>query len=236
MWPRPCVTFPNIFIFIARSCGLVFPSILKVLRYCEKSADTNLASDTASLTFLIPEPSYEVKVFTQHWRFVLYRYQHTASICRVLRTFIHVVSVLCRIGPSTSILHVCLLGFRLIECSKLPSPTWTLNLDLYYRNVSQDLSESILTMVGNCSILLTKPRQPPPGVLRHRGIEPAFNPSSLGGQVKYTSVANNVPHLYIMHRLWINPFHHTLQLFSSTHWSPLYFSPFVLSLVLQEFW
>lgn len=50
-------------------------------------------------------------------------------------------------------------------------------------NVSQDLSESILTMVGNCSILLTKPRQPPPGVLRHRGIEPAFNPSSLGGQL-----------------------------------------------------
>lgn len=51
-------------------------------------------------------------------------------------------------------------------------------------NVSQDLSETILTMVGNCSIMLSKPRQPPPGVLRtHRGIEPAFNPSSLGGQL-----------------------------------------------------
>lgn len=56
-------------------------------------------------------------------------------------------------------------------------------LSVCIRSVSQDLSETILTMVGNCSILLTKPRQPPPGVLRHRGIEPAFNPSSLGGQV-----------------------------------------------------
>jgi hypothetical protein len=54
---------------------------------------------------------------------------------------------------------------------------------LYFRNVSQDLSETILTMVGNCSILLSKPRQPPPGVLRHRGMEPGFNPTSLGGQV-----------------------------------------------------
>ncbi|XP_021921568.1 CCR4-NOT transcription complex subunit 1 isoform X2 [Zootermopsis nevadensis] len=50
-------------------------------------------------------------------------------------------------------------------------------------SVSQDLSQTILTMVGNCSILLSKPRQPPPGVLRHRGIEPGFNPTSLGGQL-----------------------------------------------------
>ena len=56
------------------------------------------------------------------------------------------------------------------------------------RNVSPDLSETILTMVANCSIMLTKPRQPPPGVLRtHRGIDPAFNPSSLGGQVNYST-------------------------------------------------
>ena len=39
-------------------------------------------------------------------------------------------------------------------------------------------------MVSNCNILLNKPRQPPPGVLRtHRSIESSFNPSSLGGQV-----------------------------------------------------
>ncbi|KAJ9577751.1 hypothetical protein L9F63_005671, partial [Diploptera punctata] len=51
-------------------------------------------------------------------------------------------------------------------------------------SVAQDLSETILTMVANCSIMLSKPRPPPPGVLRtHRGIDPAFNPSSLGGQL-----------------------------------------------------
>ena len=84
---------------------------------------------------------------------------------------------------STFVWHVCLLVFCFIYWSELSSSTGTLNVDLFYRNVSQDLSESILTMVGNCSLLLTKPRQPPPGVLRHRGIEPAFNSSSLGGQV-----------------------------------------------------
>lgn len=63
---------------------------------------------------------------------------------------------------------------------------WGSVICLYCRSVSQDLSETILTMVGNCSILLTKPRQAPPGVLRHRGIEPTFNPSSLGGQVSIT--------------------------------------------------
>lgn len=67
-------------------------------------------------------------------------------------------------------------GHHLIHCGSV--------ISLYCRSVSQDLSETILTMVGNCSILLTKPRQAPPGVLRHRGIEPAFNPSSLGGQVR----------------------------------------------------
>ncbi|KAG1691671.1 CCR4-NOT transcription complex subunit 1 [Nymphon striatum] len=47
-------------------------------------------------------------------------------------------------------------------------------------NVSQELSEAILTMVGNCNILLNKPRQPPPGVVKTpRGLEPAFSSSSL---------------------------------------------------------
>ncbi|KAG0416949.1 hypothetical protein HPB47_006047 [Ixodes persulcatus] len=53
-------------------------------------------------------------------------------------------------------------------------------LQQYAANVSQDLSETILTMVGNCSILLNKPRQPPPGVVKTpRGLEPAFSSASL---------------------------------------------------------
>ena len=42
-----------------------------------------------------------------------------------------------------------------------------------------------MTMVQNCSLMLSKntmSRPPPPGVLRHRGLEP-FNPATLGGQV-----------------------------------------------------
>lgn len=45
------------------------------------------------------------------------------------------------------------------------------------RNVTQELSEAIMNMVANCSLLLSKPRQHPPGVLRnHRGMDPTFNP------------------------------------------------------------
>lgn len=44
------------------------------------------------------------------------------------------------------------------------------------RNVSQELSEAIVTMVNNCSLLLNSPRQPPPGVLRHRAMDQTFNP------------------------------------------------------------
>lgn len=32
--------------------------------------------------------------------------------------------------------------------------------------MSQELSETILTMVGNCSVVLTKNRLPPPGVVK----------------------------------------------------------------------
>lgn len=42
-----------------------------------------------------------------------------------------------------------------------------------------------MTMVQNCSLMLSKTtmsRPPPPGVLRHRALEP-FNPATLGGQV-----------------------------------------------------
>lgn len=49
-------------------------------------------------------------------------------------------------------------------------------LQVCARNVSQELSDVILTMVGNCSLLLNNSRQPPPGVLRHRGLDQAFNP------------------------------------------------------------
>ncbi|XP_064466564.1 CCR4-NOT transcription complex subunit 1-like isoform X2 [Ornithodoros turicata] len=53
-------------------------------------------------------------------------------------------------------------------------------LQQYAANVSQELSETILTMVGNCSILLNKPRQPPPGVVKTpRGLEPAFSAASI---------------------------------------------------------
>lgn len=43
-----------------------------------------------------------------------------------------------------------------------------------------------MTMVQNCSLMLSKStmnRPPPPGVLRHRGLEP-FNPATLGSQVR----------------------------------------------------
>lgn len=60
-----------------------------------------------------------------------------------------------------------------------------LSIFTYYRSVSQELSELIMTMVQHCSLMLSKStmnRPPPPGVLRHRGLEP-FNPATLGSQV-----------------------------------------------------
>lgn len=43
--------------------------------------------------------------------------------------------------------------------------------------ISQELSETILAMATNCSLLMNKPRHGPPGVLRsHRTMEPAFTP------------------------------------------------------------
>lgn len=43
--------------------------------------------------------------------------------------------------------------------------------------ISQELSETVIAMATNCSMLMNKPRHPP-GVLRggHRGMEPAFTP------------------------------------------------------------
>lgn len=42
---------------------------------------------------------------------------------------------------------------------------WVLLLASLCRSVSQELSETILTMVANCSNVMNKARQPPPGVL-----------------------------------------------------------------------
>lgn len=51
-------------------------------------------------------------------------------------------------------------------------------------SVSTECSEAILAMVANCSLLLSKTRQAPPGVLRtHRGIETPFNPTNLGSHL-----------------------------------------------------
>lgn len=42
---------------------------------------------------------------------------------------------------------------------------WLTILLLCSRSVSQELSETILTMVANCSNVMNKARQPPPGVM-----------------------------------------------------------------------
>ena len=52
----------------------------------------------------------------------------------------------------------------------------------FFRSVSQDLSDAIVTMVQSCSLMLSKGtlnRIPQP-VMRHRNIEP-FNQSLPGG-------------------------------------------------------
>ncbi|KAG7189600.1 hypothetical protein KM043_017285 [Ampulex compressa] len=74
------------------------------------------------------------------------------------------------------------------KASQLPQETLTTILaclQVCAGSVSQECSEAIMTMVQNCSLMLSKStmsRPPPPGVLRHRGLEP-FNPATLGGQL-----------------------------------------------------
>ncbi|XP_012340948.1 CCR4-NOT transcription complex subunit 1 isoform X3 [Apis florea] len=74
------------------------------------------------------------------------------------------------------------------KASQLPQETLTTMLaclQVCAGSVSQECSEAIMTMVQNCSLMLSKStmnRPPPPGVLRHRGLEP-FNPATLGGQL-----------------------------------------------------
>ncbi|XP_014599934.1 PREDICTED: CCR4-NOT transcription complex subunit 1 isoform X1 [Polistes canadensis] len=74
------------------------------------------------------------------------------------------------------------------KASQLPQETLTTILaclQVCAGSVSQECSEAIMTMVQNCSLMLNKStmsRPPPPGVLRHRGLEP-FNPATLGGQL-----------------------------------------------------
>lgn len=43
--------------------------------------------------------------------------------------------------------------------------TWLTVVLPHARSVSQELSETILTMVANCSNVMNKARQPPPGVM-----------------------------------------------------------------------
>ncbi|XP_014478138.1 PREDICTED: CCR4-NOT transcription complex subunit 1 isoform X5 [Dinoponera quadriceps] len=73
------------------------------------------------------------------------------------------------------------------KASQLPQETLTTILaclQVCAGNVSQECSDLIVTMVQNCSLMLSKNvnRPPPPGVLRHRGLEP-FNPATLGSQI-----------------------------------------------------
>ncbi|XP_044732731.1 CCR4-NOT transcription complex subunit 1 isoform X2 [Chrysoperla carnea] len=57
--------------------------------------------------------------------------------------------------------------------------------------VSAECSDAILTMAANCSLLLSKTRQAPPGVIRtHRGIETPFNPSNIGGHLFNTQAVD----------------------------------------------
>ncbi|XP_043501500.1 CCR4-NOT transcription complex subunit 1 isoform X2 [Polistes fuscatus] len=74
------------------------------------------------------------------------------------------------------------------KASQLPQETLTTILaclQVCAGSVSQECSDAIMAMVQNCSLMLNKStmsRPPPPGVLRHRGLEP-FNPATLGGQL-----------------------------------------------------
>lgn len=55
-----------------------------------------------------------------------------------------------------------------VMCSKIcPGCVWYIVWPFlcFVRNVSQELSETILTMVANCSNVMNKARQPPPGVM-----------------------------------------------------------------------
>lgn len=74
------------------------------------------------------------------------------------------------------------------KAAQLPHETITTMLaclQVCIGSVQQELSDAIITMATNCSLMLSASRQaPPPGVLRqHRSLDTAFNPSSLGGQI-----------------------------------------------------
>lgn len=65
------------------------------------------------------------------------------------------------------------------KSAQLPTETLTTMLACLQGcgiTVSPEVSEAILNMVTNCSVLLSKPRQHPPNVLRHRAMDPTFNP------------------------------------------------------------
>ncbi|KAL3243942.1 hypothetical protein MRX96_019525 [Rhipicephalus microplus] len=88
---------------------------------------------------------------------------------------------------------------NLPKSAQLPAETLATMLSClqqYAGSVSQELSETILTMSGNCSILLNKPRQPPPGVVKTpRGLEPAFSAASLNPSQAPVNVASILPEM-----------------------------------------
>lgn len=57
------------------------------------------------------------------------------------------------------------LRIRLISLGILGNSKHLLHFFSPCRSVSQELSETILTMVANCSNVMNKARQPPPGVM-----------------------------------------------------------------------
>lgn len=68
---------------------------------------------------------------------------------------------------------------NLPKSAQLPTETLTTMLACLQActgSVSQELSETIVTMFGNCTILLNNARQPPPGVVKQpRGLEHVFS-------------------------------------------------------------
>lgn len=63
------------------------------------------------------------------------------------------------------VLQNILLDTRWISLGILGNNRHIFDFSSPCRSVSQELSETILTMVANCSNVMTKARQPPPGVM-----------------------------------------------------------------------
>lgn len=86
------------------------------------------------------------------------------------------------------------------KAAQLPHETITTMLaclQVCIGSIQQELSDAIITMATNCSLMLSASRQaPPPGVLRqHRALDTPFNPSSLGGQIFNASNVDSLANL-----------------------------------------